>query len=353
MAIFIKGVGNISPQQTYDGQFLDQIKEHNGLYLLSVEPDYKSFISPTMIRRMGRILKMGVASATICLQDAKVEMPDAIISGTGLGCIVDTDKFLTAIIENGEQFLTPTSFIQSTHNTISAQIALMIKCLGYNYTYVHRGFSFESSVHDAVMMLMEGEAKNVLVGGVDEMTETYYAITKRLAFWKPDVTNHLSLIQSNTRGAIPGEGAAYFVLSQEENLDNYAELKDTSTLYKPQSFEEVEQYLNKTLERNNLSKEDIDLVIYGISGDFKSDKVYHYLSEGLFKNINSAYFKHLSGEYPTSVSFGLWLGAKALKHQSVPPIVRLKTQNEKEIRNVLIYNHYRDLNHSSFLLKKI
>ena len=353
MAIFIKGVGNISPQHTYDGQFLEQVKEHEGPYLLSVEPDYKAYINPTMIRRMSRVLKQGVVSAMVCLQDAKVQMPDAIISGTGLGCIVDTDKFLTAIIDNGEQFLTPTSFIQSTHNTISAQIALMIKCLGYNYTYVHRGFSFESSVQDAIMLLMEGDAKHVLVGGVDEMTDTYYAITKRLAFWKPNVTGHLSLAQSTSRGAIPGEGATYFVLSQEENKDNYAELRDSSTLYKPQSFEQTEHYLTKTLERNNLAAEDIDLVIYGISGDFKTDKIYQHLSEGLFKNINSAYFKHLSGEYPTSVSFGMWLGAKALKHQYVPSIVRLKTPNEKEIKNVLIYNHYRDLNHSSFLLKKV
>ena len=53
-------------------------------------------------------------------------MPDAIITGTGLGCLEDTEKFLTAMVTNKEEFLTPTSFIQSTHNTVSAQIALLL-----------------------------------------------------------------------------------------------------------------------------------------------------------------------------------------------------------------------------------
>jgi 3-oxoacyl-[acyl-carrier-protein] synthase II len=353
MAIYIKGVGCISPQKTFEGNFLDELKAHEGPLMLSVEPDYKSYINPTMIRRMSKILKMGVVSAIMCLKDAKVEIPDAIISGTGLGCIVDTDKFLTALIENEEQMLTPTSFIQSTHNTISAQIALIIKCLNYNYTYVHRGFSFESSVRDSIMMLNEGEAKNVLVGGVDEMTDTYYAITKRMAFWKPDVTGHLKVNESTTRGTLPGEGATYFVLSQDESQDNYAEIKDLATLYKPKSFEETLSFLQGMMSRNNLSIEDIDLVIYGLNGDPRNDKVYHFLSEGIFNNANTGYFKHLSGEYPTASAFGAWVGAKVLKHQQVPEVVKLKYRGDKEINNVLIYNHYRDVNHSSILLSKV
>src|SRR5688572_30106632 len=109
MAVFIKGVGNISPQNTLNGQFLEDPIAHNGDYFSCIEPDYKSYINPALIRRMGRIIKMGVASASMCLEDAGVKMPDAIITGTGLGCIVDTDKFLSSIIENEEQFLTPTS----------------------------------------------------------------------------------------------------------------------------------------------------------------------------------------------------------------------------------------------------
>ena len=156
MKAYINGVGSISAQHTSNSQsFLNDIVYSESNSLKAIEPDYKAFINPTLIRRMGRIIKMGVTAAQICLKDAGVEMPDAIITGTGLGCIEDTEKFLTAIIENKEQFLTPTSFIQSTHNTVGGQIALLLKCNNYNFTYVHRGFSFETCVLDALMLLKD------------------------------------------------------------------------------------------------------------------------------------------------------------------------------------------------------
>lgn len=63
-------------------------------------------------------------ASALAMKDANVESVDAIITGTGLGCIEDSEKFLKSILDNKEEFLTPTSFIQSTHNTVGAQIAL-------------------------------------------------------------------------------------------------------------------------------------------------------------------------------------------------------------------------------------
>lgn len=80
--------------------------------------------------------------------------------------------------------LAPTAFIQSTFNTIGAQIASLSKNRCYNNTYAHRAFSFESALLDAILLLQEGEARNVLVGGIDEMTDTLYEILKRLGTWR-------------------------------------------------------------------------------------------------------------------------------------------------------------------------
>ena len=88
------------------------------------------------------------------------------------------------MIRNKEEFLTPTSFIQSTHNTVGAQIALLLKCHGYNFAYVHRGLSFESALTDAMMRLEQGHAENILTGGIDEITGDSFAIMQRLGHWK-------------------------------------------------------------------------------------------------------------------------------------------------------------------------
>ncbi|MDP4282756.1 MAG: 3-oxoacyl-ACP synthase, partial [Bacteroidota bacterium] len=145
--VYITGLGSISPQMTYNNNhFLEEIKVPENSMLKVIDPVYKEYIQGDMVRRMSRIIKMGVTASKICLSDAALNMPDAIITGTGLGCIEDTEKFLSTMIRNKEEFLTPTSFIQSTHNTVGAQIALILKCHNYNFTYVHRGLSFESGL---------------------------------------------------------------------------------------------------------------------------------------------------------------------------------------------------------------
>ncbi len=137
---------------------------------------------------MSRTLKMGVAAAGKCLRDAGVEVPDAIIAGTGLGMMQDTEKFLTSILDNDEKFLTPTSFIQSTHNTVGAHIAVMLKCNNYNLTYVNENLSFESALLDSMIRIEENPDEKILLSGIDELTDAYFTITENAGFWKKGVS---------------------------------------------------------------------------------------------------------------------------------------------------------------------
>lgn len=57
---------------------------------------------------------MSSVASKYALQEAGIENPDAIIVGTGMGCSQDSEKFLKNVIDNNEEFLTPTFFIQST-----------------------------------------------------------------------------------------------------------------------------------------------------------------------------------------------------------------------------------------------
>jgi len=143
--MYIRATGNISPQKTFGHlPLLAEPVEYSGNRLACIEPDYKTFIDAKLIRRMSRIIRMGVAAAMECLQEAGVKVPDAIITGTAYGCLEDTGLFLTKMVQYNEELLTPTAFIQSTHNTIGAQIGLMLQCNNYNNAFVHRGFCLES-----------------------------------------------------------------------------------------------------------------------------------------------------------------------------------------------------------------
>ena len=168
--IYITGSGCISPQNTTEANYFFQtVNGSEQDFFKAIEPSYKEHINPNMLRRMSRSIKMGVSAARMAMTEAGIENVDAIISGTGLGCFEDSEKFMLAIINNDEQLLTPTSFIQSTHNTVGSQVALIMQCREYNFTYVHRGFSFETCVMDALMSMEEGK-KNILIGGIEEHT---------------------------------------------------------------------------------------------------------------------------------------------------------------------------------------
>lgn len=353
LPLYITGLGNISPQKTWDNNhFLEEVTNLETNCLRCQDLNYKEYIAGDMVRRMSRIIKMGVAAAKICLTDAECTMPDSIITGTGLGCIEDTEKFLTNLIRGHEEFLTPTSFIQSTHNTVNAQIALLLKCHNYNFTYVHRGFSFESALLDSFIRINSGESGTVLLGGMDEMTPNTFAILQRLGHYKRKPVNNLGLLKDHSRGAIAGEGAAFFLLSSMSGKKNYAKIEGLDTFYKPDT-DKIPAHISSFLERSGKKIDEIDLVIIGLSGDPANDKVYRDVRNYLFLEKPQVWFKHLCGEYLTASSFGLWLAAMILKTGQVPQTVRLEGVTPGKLRNILIYNHYRNLDHSLMLVSSV
>src|SRR5436190_15920142 len=247
--MYIRATGNISPQKTFGHLPLPvepawpvgRPVAYSGNRLACIEPDYKEFIDVKQIRRMSRIIRLGVAAAMECLQEAKVTKPDAIITGTAYGCLEDTGVFLTKMVEFNEDLLTPTAFIQSTHNTIGAQIGLILQCNNYNNAFVHRGFSFESALLDGIMSLKENEATNVLVGAIDEITNNSHAILNRMGLYKQGPVSNLELYKTNSKGTIAGEGAAFFLLANEASETDYAKLDGLKTFYKPGGIKEIEK----------------------------------------------------------------------------------------------------------------
>ena len=353
MAVYINGIGNISPQQTENNShFLEEVVDHYGKSLSCVEPNYRNYINGRYLRRMSRVIKMGVSAAKICLAEVEVSDPDAIIVGTGLGCLEDTEKFLRAIYKSNEQSVSPTQFIQSTHNTVASQIAIMLGCNNYNFTYVHRGFSFESALQDALMQFSEDdEPKNILVGGLDESTESYLNITRRLSQWKSKEFSQLQLLANHLRGSLPGEGAAFFMLSNQISDNSYAQIQAVRMMYKPKDEAFIHSEINDFLQENKVNKKDVDLVLLGVNGDSRIDNIYKYVEENVFTNTPMGYFKHLCGEYKTATAFGLWLAAQILEKQQVPDVVKLRPFEAKNIKQILIYNNYSNINHTLLLIR--
>jgi len=349
---YINGLGCISAQETFDTIFLEKAEINENDTLFAVKPPiYKDFISPVAIRRMAKGVKNGIVASAIAMKEANVTTVDAIITGTGMGCIEDSEKFLKAVIENKEEFLTPTSFIQSTHNTVGAQIALGLQCKAYNLTYVNASVSFESALLDAKMKIEEAEANAILVGGIDENADYTTSLFKLAGFIKKENEGPYKVLNSTSKGAIYGEGATFFVLENEKKNTTYAEVLDIEIINKL-DVNEVEAKMMSFLEANKLQVSDIDAIVLGFNGDVEFDAYYKILSENIFKNTPQVYYKQLSGEYNTASAFGLWVGAKIFKTQEIPEIIRVNNLEKPAYKTILLYNQYKGIDHSFILISK-
>lgn len=308
--------------------------------LRCAEPDYTAFIDPRLIRRMSRVVKMGTAAAIACLREAGLEQPGAILTGTTYGCLEDTEQFLHKLVAQNEEMLAPTAFIQSTHNTIGGQIALMLQCHAYNNTFVHRAFSFEHALLDAMLLLRENEAPNALVGGLDEITDSLYHVLSRFDLYKKTADAGY-----DPEGTVAGEGAAFFLLSPEKPAEPAAQLLDVATFYKPPNIvAQVKAFLHK----NNLNAPDIDLLLWGKNGDSRYDGLYDTLAEQVFSRTPAAGFKQLCGEYPTASAFAVWLTMQILTGKEGPQV--LLPESGILPKKILIYNHFYNIHHSLILL---
>ena len=205
-------------------------------------------------RRMSRVIKNAVATAVECVGGTEnIDALDAIITATGWGCLADSERFLRNIINDKEQLLNPTPFIQSTFNTVGGQIALLRHNHCYNVTYVNRSHSFEDALLDAMMRISDDESNNILVGAFDEQTPSQHRIMERMGLF---------------REINDGEGAVFATLTSE---------KEENT---------VAQVTMIDFPRNTMSEQDC-MERYATSGETKL--LYNsYLQFGLFPT-SSAY----------------------------------------------------------------
>ena len=334
--IYINGISSISAQNL---DFEENPVSYHKTIFPAISPNYKEFIKPMALRRMSKAIKMGITSAKVALNEAKIVNPDAIITGTGEGCKQDTERFLENLIDQDEELLSPTSFIQSTHNTIGGQIALNLGCKNYNVTYTQNSASLESALLDAEMQLLE----------ISEKITQFRALDGQL---KSIDIHNLDLLKEDSSGTITSEGSHFFTLSTEKNNKSYAEFRGVSikNSIQPEKInDEVEIFLN----RNNINAAAIDVVILGNNGDNRYDHYYKNLQQNLFKNTSQLAYKHLVGDYDTVSGFALYSACKILKSRRISSILKLNTSKPKELKNILIYNQYLGRDHSLILLSAV
>lgn len=322
--VYINGLSSISIQEQTRNFSVETLNKIEQGVNEAQQPSYKELIAPAMVRRMAKGVKMGIYTAHKALEEAHLQVPQAIITGTGLGCLVDSEKFLELMLDNNESYLTPTSFIQSTHNTVGGQIALHLGCKGYNFTYVHQNSSFESALLDGFLQIKAEEIEHALIGGIDEIGKTTI-INQQVA----EIVNTADTVFET--GINTGEGATFFVLDQQHTPSSYAEIVDIQ-------ISNIPIRVSDFLAQNNLTADVIDIVYVG-SCDLPVDQDYFDEVKQTLHQAEIVTYKEYVGHHHTASSFGLLLAAEQMKRAD-------------GMTYILLYNQFRGKDHSFILLKK-
>src|SRR5574344_650946 len=288
--IYIQTAAQISIQKPLTEEWLDSPVVYNEPYTRSIDPNFKEYLDPMQSRRMGKVLKRALVTATKSMVDAGIDKPDAVITGTGLGCIENTEHFLDQLCRDGEEMLKPTYFMQSTHNTIGSLISIHIKCNGYNTTYSHKSVSFDSALLDAITQIRLGDINNALVCGNDEMTPSYFDILKRTGY------------VGRKGETVCGEASVAMMISD-------------------------------------------------VNGTSDNDAVYETVMDW-YRDSAVLHYKHIFGECYAASSLGVYVSAYCLNRGFVPKFMRYDMGGETEIRNLWVVNHSDMRNISLILLTR-
>ncbi len=330
-----------SPTFKHDFWFENAELERWSNTMAATEPDYKTLLPPASLRRMSHIVKMGLGAGILALKQAGITTPEGIIYATGIGCIEETNKFLDVLTKNNETLLTPTAFIQSTHNTVAGQMALFTNCKGYNNNFVHQNLSFEYALMDAIGLLNTGALNNVLVGSSDELTGTYIEMMQRAGYLKSSPTDE--------SGFIAGEGATAFILANSNNEEGI-KIEGIECAQAIENHNDLQKMLGELCSLNNIQLHEIDLILSGACSDQHWDNNLNSFSNAT--SIPTGQFKNLCGEFYSASAFGFWLAVQLLNGKQVPAPLKLQPNLTNVPKRILIVNHYKGESYSMTLVAK-
>lgn len=303
--VYIQAAEQISIQTPLSEEWMEQPIVYHEPFVKAVNPAFREYIAPNEARRMGNIMKRAIVTSLKVLKETGINHPDAIITGTSIGSLNYTEKFLDDLVENGEESLSPTYFMQTTHNTVSSTISIFTATHSYNTTYSHGGISFELALKDAWMQLNLGQISNALVGGHDEMVESYYELLRKTGY-------------VGVEGMVPcGECAMSMMLNTKASTDNLCELAGVS-IFRMKSVQNIRKQLEALVEKANIKVETIQMVMTGVNGNPENDRLYQPVLDELFPQAEHLQYKQLFGENYTVSALGLYAAAHLMKKQGTP-----------------------------------
>ncbi len=264
----------------------------------------KDFVPSVKLRRIKKYSRLAALAACLALQDAGRNIPCqcsdmAVIIASGYGASSTTFAFLDDVILEGDSFASPTLFSNSVHSSAASNVTILLEIRGPCLTVTQFEMSTVAALLNAQVWLEEKKVDFILLGGVDQINQVLLYCYH--SFWGGQIPQEIMPLHYDLQTAIPGEGAAFMVLTRDEGQNppyGYIDMVSWETLSKYTIPEDI-------------------LIVPGSDGHRTCGLQYRKLLKGVVP-ANIKTFSQIYGSMPCGQMFDLALASIAQRHGLIP-----------------------------------
>jgi 3-oxoacyl-[acyl-carrier-protein] synthase II len=299
------------------------------------------------VRRTGREIQMGVASAKMALADAGLEVSDenrteiGVIYGSGSGGQEMMNEQLLGLRDRGPDRVSPTFIANSLVDSTSGMIAIETGAIGHNMCVVTACSTGTSCVGEAAEAIRRGDCIAVIAGSTEnallEIGHAGFSNMRGVGTPRPGypITDVSRPYDRTRNGFILGEGAAALILEDLElakargahiycEIAGYGSAADGWDMIQPiEGGVGVARAIKMALERRGVPADEIDMLNpHGTStpvGDKREADAFWSVWGDRTKSIAISATKSMTGHMMGAAgAFEAFATAMSVAEQTVP-----------------------------------
>jgi len=185
------------------------------------------WISKKDVKKMDTFIQYAVASSTMAVEDAKLEIDDklaprvGVIIGSGIGGLPAIEKYYDIYLKKGPRKISPFFIPMVITNLAAGQVSIMTGAKGPNSSITTACATGNHAIGDSYRIVQRGEADIMICGGSESvicpLAVGGFAASKALSTRNDDCQTASRPFDKDRDGFVLGEGAGIVVLEEYEH----------------------------------------------------------------------------------------------------------------------------------------
>jgi len=349
------GRSGIKPISLFD---TDDLKVKVGGEVTNFNPH--EILEEKRLMDLDRSTLLLLCATKLCLKDAKLEINEnntkqtGVAVGTTFGSLNSLSKYDQEALTEGPRFANPSVFPSTVGNSAASRAAIKFKIKGFNTTLSTGMSAGLDAINYARDFIRLDRGKQILVGSVEDLSQQTF-----MGLYKLDYLSGLHNGSSCSRpfdkkrdGVVLSEGATMFVVQDADTVKDkrsiYAEVLGIGTAFDPARFYRynskgtgMKEAMIMALVDAGLEPKDIDCIFANANSTRGADAIEAMVIHEVFgdyaEKIPITAIKSMVGEsYSNSGAMAVAAAIGAMEAESIPPIINLDTDDEKNKLNYVL-----------------